>query len=217
MAHFNSLAPRKNTKLHVNPMQPVKVGRELESRPLDSFTEIPRSQIGAAGIRQHLEKLADSDACQVVLVPPAQPDSSGDSNSSIRVLTTQIVLLPLTWRDISRILHGATRESALGPLPMAEVSFGEVSVDIYRMRVTRRGEDVVLTAMEFKVLRFFVTNPGRVISREELLNEVWGDHNYPSTRTVDNHILKLRQKLVEDPADPIHFRTVHSVGYRFVV
>jgi DNA-binding response OmpR family regulator len=55
-----------------------------------------------------------------------------------------------------------------------------------------------------------------VISRDELLNEVWGYQNYPSTRTVDNHILKLRQKLEKDPANPEHFRTVHSAGYKFV-
>jgi len=59
-------------------------------------------------------------------------------------------------------------------------------------------------------------NADRVISRDELLNEVWGYQNYPSTRTVDNHILKLRQKLEKDPSSPIHFRTVHGMGYKFV-
>jgi DNA-binding response OmpR family regulator len=55
-----------------------------------------------------------------------------------------------------------------------------------------------------------------VISRDELLNEVWGYDNYPSTRTVDNHILKLRKKLEREPADPVHFHTVHSAGYKFM-
>ena len=73
-----------------------------------------------------------------------------------------------------------------------------------------------MTAQEFKVLRFFIQNQDRVITREELLNEVWGYQSYPSTRTVDNHILKLRQKLEKDPAHPIHFRTVHGAGYKFV-
>jgi len=65
-------------------------------------------------------------------------------------------------------------------------------------------------------LKFLVQNAERVISRDELLNEVWGYQNYPSTRTVDNHILKLRQKLEKDPANPVHFRTVHGMGYKFV-
>ena len=72
------------------------------------------------------------------------------------------------------------------------------------------------TAQEFKVLKFMIQNSERVLSREELLNHVWGYRNYPSTRTVDNHILKLRQKLERDPANPVHFRTVHSAGYKFV-
>ena len=75
---------------------------------------------------------------------------------------------------------------------------------------------VVLTAQEFKTFQFLVQNADRVISRDELLNEVWGYQNYPSTRTVDNHILKLRQKLEKDPSSPIHFRTVHGMGYKFV-
>jgi DNA-binding response OmpR family regulator len=58
-------------------------------------------------------------------------------------------------------------------------------------------------------------NPERLISREELLREVWGYRNYPRTRTVDTHMLKLRQKLERDPSDPVHFKTVHSFGYKF--
>jgi DNA-binding response OmpR family regulator len=59
-------------------------------------------------------------------------------------------------------------------------------------------------------------NPERLISRKELLSKVWGYQNYPRTRTVDNHMLKLRQKLERDPSDPVHFKTVHSFGYKFV-
>jgi DNA-binding response OmpR family regulator len=84
------------------------------------------------------------------------------------------------------------------------------------MEARRDGELVGLTPQEFKTLKFFVQNEERVISRTELLNEVWGYQNYPSTRTVDNHILKLRQKLEQDPANPSHFRTVYGIGYKFV-
>jgi DNA-binding response OmpR family regulator len=73
-----------------------------------------------------------------------------------------------------------------------------------------------MTAQEFKLLRFFAQSPERVISREELLNEVWGYQNYPSTRTVDNHILRLRQKLEMDPGNPRFFLTIHGAGYKFV-
>jgi DNA-binding response OmpR family regulator len=96
------------------------------------------------------------------------------------------------------------------------VTFGGISVDFTKMDVTRDGQPVGLTAQEFKTLKFFAQNAERVISRDELLNEVWGYQNYPSTRTVDNHILKLRQKLEKDPSNPVHFRTVHGMGYKFV-
>ena len=96
------------------------------------------------------------------------------------------------------------------------VAFDGIAIDFVKMEVTRSGEAIVLTAQEFKTLKFLVQNPERVISRDELLNEVWGYQNYPTTRTVDNHILKLRQKLERDPANPTHFRTVHGMGYKFV-
>ncbi len=95
-------------------------------------------------------------------------------------------------------------------------SFGDIAVDFVRMQLTRAGQPVSLTAQEFKVLRFLTENPERVITREELLNSVWGYEHYPTTRTVDNHMLKLRQKIEPDPANPIHIRTVHGVGYKFV-
>ena len=78
------------------------------------------------------------------------------------------------------------------------------------------GADVSITAQEFRLLKFFTQNPGRVISRTELLNEVWGYQDYPSTRTVDNHIWRLRLKLETDPGKPVHFQTVHGAGYKFV-
>jgi DNA-binding response OmpR family regulator len=85
-----------------------------------------------------------------------------------------------------------------------------------KTEVLRDGEAVTLTAQEFKTLQFLVQNPGRVISRDELLKEVWGYQNYPSTRTVGNYILRLRQKLERDIVKPVHFRAVHGMGYKFV-
>jgi DNA-binding response OmpR family regulator len=96
------------------------------------------------------------------------------------------------------------------------VTFNGVCADFARMEATFEGQVVDLTAQEFKMLKFFVHNAERVISRDELLQEAFGYHDYPSSRTVDNHIVKLRQKLERDPANPTHFRTVYGVGYRFV-
>jgi DNA-binding response OmpR family regulator len=84
------------------------------------------------------------------------------------------------------------------------------------MEATFDGQPVKLTAQEFKLLKFFLQNAERVVSRDELLREAFGYQDYSTSRTVDNHMLKLRQKLERDSANPIHFHTVHGVGYRFV-
>ena len=125
------------------------------------------------------------------------------------------VTKPFSPRELLARVRAALRHTAR-TAAVSVVSFDGISVDFKKMEVQRDGKVVVLTAQEFKTLQFLVQNADRVISRDELLNEVWGYQNYPSTRTVDNHILKLRQKLERDPASPVHFRTAHGMGYKFV-
>jgi DNA-binding response OmpR family regulator len=125
------------------------------------------------------------------------------------------VTKPFSPRELLARVRAALRRTARAGSSDV-VSFGEISADFIKMEVLRNGEPVQLTAQEIKTLKFMAQNAERVISRDELLNEVWGYQNYPSTRTVDNHILKLRQKLEKDPGNPVHFRTVHGMGYKFV-
>jgi DNA-binding response OmpR family regulator len=93
--------------------------------------------------------------------------------------------------------------------------FGDTKIDFTSMVVMRGGKTLAFTAQEFKLLKYFARCPARVISRQELLNEVWGYENYPTTRTVDNHILRIRQKLEPDPGRPRYFLTMHGSGYKF--
>ena len=95
-------------------------------------------------------------------------------------------------------------------------SFGNITADFARMEVRKDGKPVVMTAHELKLLRYFIDHAERVITREKLLTDVWGYHSYPTTRTVDNQVMKLRQKLEPDPARPHYFRTMHGIGYKFV-
>jgi DNA-binding winged helix-turn-helix (wHTH) protein len=120
--------------------------------------------------------------------------------------------------SIAAIVHSAVKEGAPKVRQYNEevVIFDGVSVDFGKMEIRRNGERVFLTAKEFKTLKFLAQNAERVITRDELLNDVWGYKNYPTTRTVDNHILKLRKKLETDPGNPLHFLTVHGLGYKFV-
>jgi len=125
------------------------------------------------------------------------------------------VTKPFSPRELLARVRTAMRRSTR-PALTETFQFSDVKVDFTKMELWREGKLVQLTSQEFKVLKFMIQNAERVLSREELLNHVWGYKNYPSTRTVDNHILRLRQKLEKDPANPLHFRTVHSSGYKFV-
>lgn len=126
------------------------------------------------------------------------------------------VTKPFSPRELLARVQAAMRRSEKSRAKPLSV-FGEVSVDFLKMEVFRAGDNVSLTAHEFKLLKYFMDNVDRVLTREELLNDVWGYNFFPSTRTVDNQILKLRQKLEADPANPKHFRTIHGAGYKFVV
>ena len=115
-------------------------------------------------------------------------------------------------------LRSPVKEAALLERPSAEdlFVFGEVTVSFSEMEVRRKGQLIALTRKEFGTLAYLVKNVRKVVSRDKLLNEVWGYQNYPSTRTVDNHILQLRVKLEKNPAHPKHFLTVYGSGYRFL-
>ena len=91
---------------------------------------------------------------------------------------------------------------------------GEVEVDFRRHRATRRGKPLELSARELEMLRYFARRRGEVVTRDELLDEVWGYDAIPTTRTVDVHVAKLRKKIEETPSDPRHLVTVHRVGYK---
>jgi DNA-binding response OmpR family regulator len=170
-----------------------------------------------------LPQMSGRDVCreikqQAPSIPIIVLSAASDVSDKVLLLelgADDYVTKPFSPRELLARVRAAVRRTVRGPAGDV-VSFDGISIDFTKMEVTRNGEPVVLTAQEFKTLKFMIQNAERVISRDELLNEVWGYQNYPSTRTVDNHILKLRQKLERDPANPIHFRTVHGMGYKFV-
>lgn len=125
------------------------------------------------------------------------------------------VTKPFSPRELMARVQAAIRRQRK-PVLSATYRFGQCEVDFQKMTANRAGLPAVLTAHEFKLLRFFTENAERVLTRELLLNEVWGYNFYPTTRTVDNQILKLRQKLETDPANPRHLLTIYGAGYKFV-
>ncbi len=144
---------------------------------------------------------------------------SGSSDVADKVLLLEMgaddyVTVPFSPRELLARLRALIRRSRVNRDGL--YVFGEVIVDFSRTEITRGGEKVIVTRKEFKTLEFLTKNAQRVISRDELLDKLWGYENYPCTRTVDTHMLKLRQKLESDPSHPTHFLTVHGMGCRFV-
>ena len=125
------------------------------------------------------------------------------------------VTIPFSPRElVARLRALIRRTSRVDPENL--YLFDDVAVDFYKMELTRGGEGIPMTSKEFKMLEFLTKNVGRVVSRDELLDKVWGYQAYPCTRTVDTHMLRLRQKLESDRSRPSHFLTVHGQGYKFV-
>jgi len=94
--------------------------------------------------------------------------------------------------------------------------FGDVEVDFSHFKVRRKGKEADLTSLEVEILKYFVAHRGEVVTREALLDKIWGYERFPTTRTIDNHILKLRKKIEEDPAHPKYIFSVYGAGYRFM-
>jgi DNA-binding winged helix-turn-helix (wHTH) protein len=189
--------------------------RELSSAL--ALLEDATSPFGGNSIPLELQSAEWNDSAnyQVALVRLSSKAVRVGTNTQTSLQPKPVLVLPFTWRELVVRLR-ATADSLESRRETEVVRFGDVFADFHAMEVTRSNESVALTTLEFRLFRFLVQNAGRVVSRDEMLNEVWGYENYPCTRTVDNHILRLRQKLEADPAHPVHFHTVHGVGYKFV-
>jgi DNA-binding response OmpR family regulator len=126
------------------------------------------------------------------------------------------VTKPFSVRELMARVRALLRRSYPEAELPDELSFGDIAIDFRRYEARRRGEPLEMTRKEFAILRFLASRSGEVVSREDLLNEVWGYESYPTSRTVDNHVAGLRAKLERDSSQPEHIKTVHGVGYKFV-
>jgi len=124
------------------------------------------------------------------------------------------VVKPFGTRELLARIRALLRRTSSDETKV--VSFADVEVDLTRRVVMRRGEELKFTRAEYNLLTYFLQNPDRALTRDMILNSVWGYESFPNTRTVDAHVVRLRQKLEPDSGAPRHFLTVHGVGYRFV-
>jgi DNA-binding response OmpR family regulator len=126
------------------------------------------------------------------------------------------VTKPFSVRELMARVRALLRRSQPQTELPDELSFGDIAIDFRRYEARRSGTPLEMTRKEFAILRFLASRSGEVVSREDLLNEVWGYESYPTSRTVDNHVAGLRAKLERDSSQPEHIKTVHGVGYKFV-
>lgn len=127
------------------------------------------------------------------------------------------VTKPFSVRELMARLKAVLRRQGTPRKEITEASFGNVTVDFKKHEAVKGKKKIDMSAKEFQLLKYFIEHQGDVISRHQLLDDVWGYEAMPTTRTVDNYILSLRKKIEKKPSSPVHLLTVHTAGYKFVV
>jgi DNA-binding response OmpR family regulator len=169
-----------------------------------------------------LPDLSGIEVCKRLCLAGSGPpiivlSAAGDEVDKVLLLeigADDYVVKPFGSRELLARIRAVLRR--VGPEAERVLGFDDVQVNLERRVVTRGGQEVKFTPAEYNLLTFFLHNPDRPLSRDLILNSVWGYESFPNTRTVDAHVVRLRQKLEPDPNCPRHFVTLHKVGYRFL-
>ncbi|MFL6286479.1 MAG: response regulator transcription factor [Pyrinomonadaceae bacterium] len=125
------------------------------------------------------------------------------------------VTKPFSFLELMARVEAVLRRTSKSLESVEQVSFGDVEMNFKTFEASKGGRALELSPREFKMMKYFVEHRGEVVTRDQLLDHVWGYEGLPLTRTVDMHIAKLRQKIEDTPSDPHHVITVHRVGYKF--
>jgi DNA-binding response OmpR family regulator len=198
--------------------------------------EVLQARDGATGLR-----LAQEKTVELVVLDVMLPKKSGldvckriraDGNTVPIIMLTargqeidkvvglksgadDYVTKPFSFMELMARVHAVLRRARGGAGQHDSFKFGNVAVDFKSCQVVKGRKPIDLTPREFQLLKFFIEHRGQVLTRDQLLDAVWGYESIPVTRTVDTHVAKLRRSLEDDPAAPRHIITVHRVGYRF--
>ena len=138
-----------------------------------------------------------------------------DKVAGLKLGADDYVTKPFEMVELLARMEAKLRRAPVNAHPAEGYQFGDVRVEFRRAEVTKSGAPLDLSAREFQLLKYFIEHRGATVTREELLNEVWGYNAMPSTRTVDVHVAWLRQKIEPNPRHPQYILTVHGTGYRF--
>ena len=160
------------------------------------------------------EALRDRDADLPILMITAKGEEQ-DRVRGLRLGADDYIVKPFGVAELLARVSAALRRRRLAEAEAAEVVFGDVTVDFRAHRVVRAGAQLEITALEMRLLRFFIRHEGVLLPRRRILDAVWGADYFGTERTVDNFINRLRAKLEPDPKEPVHIVTVRGAGYRF--
>src|SRR5215210_6902790 len=139
-----------------------------------------------------------------------------DKVVGLEVGADDYVTKPFSIKELLARIRAHLRRAAKQVIEIDNFTFGEVELNFKKYLARKRGQALDLSAREFEILRYLIQHRGEIVTRDQLLDEVWGYESSPITRTVDNHIARLRQKIETSPSEPQHIITVHRLGYRFV-
>ena len=191
---------------------------------------------GAAGLRMAEERSHDLVILDVMLPRMSGLDvcrqlRSSGNDTPIIMLTARgqeidkvlglktgaddYVTKPFSFLELMARVEAVLRRTSKSLETVEQVSFGDVELNFKTFEASKGGRALELSPREFKMMKYFVEHRGEVVTRDQLLDHVWGYEGLPLTRTVDMHIAKLRQKIEDTPSDPRHVITVHRVGYKF--
>jgi DNA-binding response OmpR family regulator len=191
---------------------------------------------GAAGLRMAEERSHDLVILDVMLPRMSGLDvcrqlRSAGNDTPIIMLTARgqeidkvlglktgaddYVTKPFSFLELMARVEAVLRRTSKSNETVEQVSFGDIEMNFKTFEASKGGSALELSPREFKMMKYFVEHRGEVVTRDQLLDHVWGYEGLPLTRTVDMHIAKLRQKIEDTPSDPHHVITVHRVGYKF--
>ena len=205
---------------------------------VDEGYEVAWAADGREGLRRALEETPDLVILDIMLpgmnglevcrelrqqksdVPVIMLTAKGgevDKVVGLEIGADDYITKPFSVRELLARIRAHLRREKREPRHVAKtIVLGEVEIDFVHFKVRRRGSEADLTSLEVDILKYLIAHKGEVVSRDALLDKVWGYERFPTTRTIDNHILKLRKKIEEDPSRPRHILSVYGEGYRFI-
>jgi DNA-binding response OmpR family regulator len=187
------------------------INETFHSKPDIILLDVMLPKLSGLDVCRHLRA---KDITTPIIMLTARGQET-DKVVGLEVGADDYVTKPFSIKELLARVRAHLRPASNGVRTLERYKFGDVELDFRKYRAVRAGRPIDLSPREFEILKFLILHENEIVTRDQLLDEVWGLENYPITRTVDNHIAKLRQKIEVSPAEPEHIITVHRIGYRF--